>query len=259
MKRQSLILIIILILVICAGSFGCGGINTGSNGDQTPNTIEVVQSAGLTAGCLQISGCDSQSLKLPNAVANGDFIAVLFSWSESNVNGSAVVTVTDSESNNYTSIGPSTNFSCGESTLCYVFYAKNVTGGNNFTVQTSLANGGGFGFNMAVLDVKGATTFDLWNSGGCSLQNGCTTYTTDQFQVTHADELLVSVASLQDDCTAPGCAIGFQIGAGTGFTEVYSQTYFAAEYMVTATPGAYQGTFTSNDLGVGNMICAAFY
>jgi len=255
--RFGKVLSAVLVLAFSFGLASCGGGSSNSIGNpgSHANAISIVQSTGFLAGCKQISGCDSQSVSLPNSVTNGDLIAVVLSWNESNVSGSAVISVTDSANNIYTSIGPTTNFSCGDDTLCYGFYARNVAGANNLTVQASLANSNGFGFNMAVLEVKGATTFDFWKPGGCSIQAGCTAYSTDQFELTHSDELLVGVASLGGQVANPP----FSIGAGPDFTEVYTNGNFAVEYLVASTTGQYQGVFMSNTAGFGSVIFAAFY
>lgn len=248
----------ILALAVSAGLAACGGgtSNNGGGGNPSANTITFVQSAGTSAGCSQVNGCDSQSLSMPKPVSNGDFIAVVFWWNGGNTNGSDGITVTDSANNTYTSIGPTTNFSCGDSTLCYGFYATDVNGGSNFTVTASRTGTNGYGFYMAAIEVKGATTFDFWKGGGCSVQSGCTIYATEQFEVAHADELLVGVASLQPES---GPISQFSIQSGPDFTEVYTQGYFAAEYLITATPGQYQGQFMSNTAGTGSVIFAAFY
>jgi len=261
MRRGVFIRDSILVLFLCGGLSACGntGGSSGGNGgggNPQPNVITVVQSAGMSAGCTVVSGCDSQSLSLPKPVSSGDFVAVVMWWNESNVSGSATAKVTDSQNNTYTSIGPTTNFSCGDSTLCYGFYAGNVSGGSNFTVQASLANSNGAGFYMAVLEVHGATTFDFWKGGGCEVQGGCTLYATDQFELAHSNEILVGVASLQP---VSGGISQFPIEPGPDFTEVYTQNYFAAEYMVTTTPGQYEGEFLSNSLGNGSVMFAAFY
>ena len=246
-----------LALVVSAALAACGG-GPSNNGGSNPsaNAITFVQSAGTFAGCTQVNGCNSQSLSMPKPVSNGDLMAVVFWWNGGNTNGSEGITVTDSANNTYTSIGPTTNFSCGDSTLCYGFYATNINGGNNFTVTASRTGTNGYGFYMAAVEVKGATTFDFWKSGGCSVQGGCTIYATDQFELAHADELLVGVASLQPES---GPISQFTIQAGPDFTEVYTQDYFATEYMVTTTPGQYQGQFMSNTMGTGSVIFAAFY
>ena len=194
-------------------------------------------------------------------------------WNESNVNGSALVSVTDSLRNNYINIGPTTNFSCGAGTLCYGFYARNAADGAA-NVQVSLANSNGFGFSAVAMEIKGATTLDAlgapnscgtnmpctWSGGGCGNASGCTTYSTLPFQVGHTDEILIGMASLQADCNTAGCASGFQIQPGAGFTQAgYEPPYFAVEYMVTTTPGQYTGIFNSNASGVGQTIFVAFY
>lgn len=240
---------------------GCGGgssnPSSNSGGNALANSISVVQSTGMYAGCTQPSGCNSQSMSLPKTVANGDLIAIVFWWNGGNTNGSGPITVTDSASNNYTSIGPTTNFSCGDSTLCYGFYATNVNGGSNITVTVSRTGSVGYSFYMAAVEVKGATTFDFWKSGGCSVPSGCSAYATEQFELTHADEILVGVASLQPQA---GTTLSqFTIEAGPDFTEVYTNAYFAAEYLVTTTPGQYDGVFMSNNPGQGEAIFAAFY
>lgn len=247
----------LLALVVSATLAACGGGPSNSGGgNPSANPISFVQSAGTSGGCTQVNGCDSQSLSMPKPVSNGDFIAVVFWWNGGNTNGSEGITVTDSANNTYTSIGPTTNFSCGDSTLCYGFYATNVNGGSNFTVTASRTGTNGYGFYMAAVEVKGATTFDFWKGGGCSVQGGCTIYATDQFELAHADELLVGVASLQPES---GPISQFTIQAGPDFTEVYTQDYFAAEYLVTTTPGQYEGQFMSNTVGTGSVIFAAFY
>lgn len=140
-----------------------------------------------------------------------------------------------------------------------------------------MTNSNGFGFDAIAMEIKGPSTLDVlgapnscgtnmpctWTGGGCGTAGGCTTYSTSPFQLTHTDEIIVGMALLQADCTTGGCAQGFQIQPGPGFTQAgYQPPYFAMEYMITTTPGQYTGVFTSSPStipGVGQTIFAAFY
>jgi hypothetical protein len=194
MKRQSYVLAVAL----CAALLGCGNSTSSNNGgsNPTPKVISVVQSVGTSAGCTQTSGCNSQSLVLPNPVQSGNLILIMLRWNLSNTNGSQVVTVTDSLRNNYVSIAPNTNAGSGGS-LEYGFYANNVANGVA-TLQVSVTNSNGFGFDAIAMEIKGPSTLDVlgapnscgtnmpctWTGGGCGTAGGCTTYSTSPFHPT---------------------------------------------------------------------------
>jgi hypothetical protein len=248
------------------GLNGCGG---GSSNVTPPsaNPISVVQSLGVRGGCSSSTGCNSQSLALPNPVANGDFIAVVLWWSQSNATPTSV-TINDSQNNMYTNVAPTNAFAFAYGqTLAYGFYARTVAGGSNFTVTAS-TNSQGFGFYMAVVEAKNVTTFDQWAAGNnCTNAQGCTVFSTNPFQEMHADALLVSVGALTAPSGCQGsCLSGVTLETGPGFTMISDNLTggtgsrgLASEYLVTTTPGQYNGTFMASGPADDGQLFFVFY
>lgn len=243
---------------------GCALGNSTKTQPPSANPITVIQAAGHNEDSSSLcNGCASITVTLPNSVSNGDLIGVVLWWNQANPTATSV-TVTDSQNNNYTNVAPNTNFSWAGNTLAYGFYARNVAGGSNFTVTASTNPGNGYAYYMAVVEAKNASAFDQWVAGNnCTNAQGCTTFTTNPFQVTHGDTLLVGLGSLtapSGDCQGCGAQ---PVEAGPGFTlindNVSNHVGGGSEYLVITTPGQYNGVFTVSSPANDSQLFFAFY